>query len=219
MNWMNWKRVPIWKYQKTIMKQKSSKKKKKKMMMMVRMRMVGILEIFDDDAEEEEEEDDDEDDDDDDDEEEEEVYEYDLLEQDDQGDEDEYDLLEEEDSESEDNGVDDESVVLQNIQICLTQDMIKCDQDSENSESNVTSCNIPTVSYTPSCHTRKRNHQEMEENKDKEPVVEEPPTKKKRSSVIKTIAKEIGKGLFYAIATITALGIYGHSLERQDQSD
>ena len=50
---------------------------------------------------------------------------------------------------------------------------------------------------------------------DEENEVDMPPRKKQASedSKLKGVLKEMAKGLFYVAATITALGIYGSTLE------
>ncbi|ODV76959.1 uncharacterized protein CANTADRAFT_92112 [Suhomyces tanzawaensis NRRL Y-17324] len=75
------------------------------------------------------------------------------------------------------------------------------------------------------CKGRKRTFDETKEDDEDDDYevddaeVSPPPEKKakKVSSTLKTFAKEVGKGLFYVIATITALGIYGGKLNDQNK--
>lgn len=97
----------------------------------------------------------------------------------------------------------------------ITQSMVRSDVDLDSPE-----VNNPVVALRVE-NTRKRSYQdtvegeEFDDGIDNEGDVEMPPRKKQISedSKLKTIFKEVVKGLFYVAATITALGIYGSTLE------
>lgn len=86
------------------------------------------------------------------------------------------------------------------------------DETESEEESDVLEIRAPAV-WVAQTHSKKRSHDEAELEEEEEDATPQP--KKSKPSTVRTVLKEVGKGLVYITGTLLALAAYGNHLESQ----